>query len=598
MINQSNRPARTTLPLLAALVIAAGTSCPVAADASGGPGPDRFWVYLDDKGLHTATAERSAIESLSATYDAHALERRRLRRTAPGLFDARDLPVAPAYLDAIASTGARIHIASRWLNAVSVEATEVQLDVIRAMDSVSKVEPVRRGKRLVSLPALEEAIAPSVGGARSIDHGAATPQLDQIHLTSLHDSGMTGAGVRIGVLDTGFTRTHNYFNTPGHTVAIVAEHDFINNDGNAGIDPGDDGSQHQHGTYILGCIGAYAPGNLVGGAFDASFVLCKTEDILGEYPAEEDNYVAGLEFAEFHGADVVTSSLGYIDWYAQSDLDGQTAVTTIGVNIATENGVHCVTAAGNAGNDANPSTSTLIAPADALRVITCGANDGAGVIADFSSTGPTADGRVKPEVLAWGVSTATVTAFSDGSVTYVSGTSLSTPLVASAVACIAGAHPDWSVDKLRAYLFIAASDFAASAQTDPLFVRGYGILNAAQTASNDCNDNGIADETDLAGGTLKDCNANDIPDACEITLGLVPDLDNNGIPDTCTCAADYNGDGDDDILDFLDFIDDFGSCEGQPAPCGSTADADMNGDTTVDILDFLDFFDAFGAGCD
>jgi parallel beta-helix repeat protein len=64
------------------------------------------------------------------------------------------------------------------------------------------------------------------------------------------------------------------------------------------------------------------------------------------------------------------------------------------------------------------------------------------------------------------------------------------------------------------------------------------------------------------------------------------------------CLADYNGTGEaGDILDFLDFFDDFGTCEGQPGPCGSVADADVNGDTIVDILDFLEFLDSFGTGC-
>lgn len=63
------------------------------------------------------------------------------------------------------------------------------------------------------------------------------------------------------------------------------------------------------------------------------------------------------------------------------------------------------------------------------------------------------------------------------------------------------------------------------------------------------------------------------------------------------CAADYNGDTLVDILDFLDFFDDFGGCLFEPAPCGSISNADLNGDTFVDILDFLDFLDAFGIGC-
>lgn len=300
----SNKPAGVRLSV-AALLATIGLAQSALASPSPDPTPDRFWVYLADKGFDSGATERAAVAALESTYDTHAVERRRLRRTAPGLFDARDLPVAPSYLSAIDATGARIHVQSRWLNAVSVEATGEQLTAIRSLDGVSRVEPVRRGRRLVSLPALEEAVVPGGDPSRTVDHGAATPQLDQIRVTSLHDSGMTGDGVRIGILDTGFTRTHNYFNTPGHVVSIIAERDFINSDGNAGIEPGDDGGQHQHGTYILGCIGAYSPGNLVGGAFDASFILCKTEDITGEYPAEEDNYVAGLEFAESNGADVV-----------------------------------------------------------------------------------------------------------------------------------------------------------------------------------------------------------------------------------------------------------------------------------------------------
>jgi subtilisin family serine protease len=217
---------------------------------------------------------------------------------------------------------------------------------------------------------------------------------------------------------------------------------------------------------------------MVGGAYDASFVLCKTEDVVTETPVEEDNYVAGIEFCELHGADLTTSSLGYIDWYTQADLDGRTAVTTIAVNIAAGNGVHCITAAGNSGHDANPATSTLGAPADGLYVISCGAVDDSGQIAGFSSSGPTADGRLKPELLAHGVNTAVTSSRNTTGYGTVSGTSLSTPIVASAVACLTQAHPGWTVAQMRAALMNTASDYAATGLTDPLFIRGYGIVNA------------------------------------------------------------------------------------------------------------------------
>jgi len=491
------------------------------------------WVYFTDKGLEPE-AVAAALRQLAATYDAHALNRRVLRRTEPGLFDARDLPVARPYLERVTATGARLRTTSRWLNAASLWASPDQLDAIRALPHVARIEPVRAGRRATPP-------APTPAGDRPARdfYGWASGQLAEINLSALHAQGHTGQGVIIGILDTGFRTSHLAFNEPGHGLDIVAAYDFINQDPVVGEQPGDPEGQHGHGTLILGCIGAYRPDELVGGAYSARFVLCKTEDIAGEYPAEEDYYVAGLEFAEMHGADVATSSLGYIDWYSQDDLDGQTAVTTLAVNIATVNGVHCCTAAGNAGHDGDPGTSHLIAPADAPRVITCGAAFSDGTIADFSSDGPTADGRLKPEVLARGVETYTVWPYDDTSYASAAGTSLSTPLVAAAVACLAGAHPEWTVDQLRDYLFRSANDYAATGQTDPLSIRGYGPVNAA--------------------GAL-----------------------------ALACRVDLNHDGVVDFADYLAFLNLYDALD--PA-------VDFTGDGIVDFGDYLEFLNLYDAGC-
>jgi subtilisin family serine protease len=255
---------------------------------------------------------------------------------------------------------------------------------------------------------------------------------------------------------------------------------------------------------VLSTIGGYKPDVFVGGAFDASFILAKTEDITQEVPAEEDQYVAGLEFIEAGGADLATSSLGYIDWYSQLDLDGETAVTTIAVNTATDNGMVCVTAAGNAGHDEDPGTSTLIAPADAYEVLTCGAVDEFGAMAFFSSDGPTADGRVKPELLARGWATACIYPNDNTSYSESYGTSLSTPLVAAAAALIIDAHPDWSVTRVRSALLKTAADFVANGQPDPNFVRGHGILDVMAAInfvfpSGDFDADGDKDLADFAG---------------------------------------------------------------------------------------------------
>jgi subtilisin family serine protease len=335
------------------------------------------------------------------------------------------------------------------------------------------------------------------------DYGASLDQLQQVDLLRLHERGFRGAGIIIGVLDTGFHRAHEAFHGIEHPLQVLGEWDFINNDPDTGWAEGENPSQHRHGTWILGCMAAYQPGTLVGAAYEAQYVLAKTEDVSSETPIEEDNYVAGLEFIEKLGGDLATSSLGYIDWYTQLDLDGSVAVTTVAVNMATANGVVCLTAAGNQGHDSDPATSSLLAPSDAFQVIACGAVNSSGAIAGFSSDGPTADGRIKPELCARGVATQTVHADNATGVSGVSGTSLSTPVLAGAVACVVQARPELSVNAIRVALFATASrSDAQGVHPDPLFVEGYGIARAFDAASSgrkaaDLNLDGNVDGVDL-----------------------------------------------------------------------------------------------------
>ncbi|HZJ72379.1 MAG TPA: S8 family serine peptidase, partial [Planctomycetota bacterium] len=212
-------------------------------------------------------------------------------------------------------------------------------------------------------------------------------------------------------------------------------------------------------------------------AYDAAYILAKTEDTTQEVPAEEDLYVAGLEFIELNGGDVATSSLGYLDWYQQSDLDGHTAVTTQAVNIATANGLHCCTAAGNQGHDLDPATSHLMAPGDALLGLTCGAVEPTQEYASFTSDGPTADGRVKPEVLTMGTQVKSVWPYDDVQIAEAAGTSTATPMLAAIVACLVDAHPEWGVATMRERVIKSAS-YLGSPLPDPAFVYGWGIVDS------------------------------------------------------------------------------------------------------------------------
>ncbi|MCL4196242.1 MAG: S8 family serine peptidase [Phycisphaerales bacterium] len=430
------------------------------------------WVIFTDKGITSRADLDAALARVAATADPRTIARRQARRTLPGLFDERDVPVVDGYVDAVRETGARVRVTSKWVNAVSVEATAEQLAAIERLPFVKSTQPVARSRRI------EPRIAPAPGQNPAGFYGLAEGQLAQINLIELHGAGYTGRDVRIGVLDTGFLRTHDAFNHPEHSLNVVAEWDFVFDDPNTANEAEDHPDQHNHGTIILGTLGAYLPGEYVGGAYDASFILCKTEDIRSETPVEEDYYVAGLEFIEANGGDMATASLIYIDWYTQEQLDGRTAVCTIGVNIATGNGVHCCNAAGNMGHDQNPNTSHLGAPADAFQVITCGAVEPTGEIAGFSSDGPTADGRAKPEVLARGTQAYSVAPWDNHGWVEAAGTSMSTPQVAAAVACLIDARPNWSVDQLRDGLLTTADYYIANGTFDPLHVHGYGIINA------------------------------------------------------------------------------------------------------------------------
>jgi serine protease AprX len=433
--------------------------------------PVKAWILFRDKG----PADPAALERAQSALSAHALQRRALRRSAPGLVDERDVALPAAYRAAVEAAGAAVHVESRWLGAVSATLDAAALGRVAQLPFVSEVRLVARSVR----PALDcQPLAPPAASADGGSfYGLAQTQHDLINLPALHTAGHAGEGVIIGVLDTGFVTTHAAFHDPAHPIEVLAAWDFLNDDANVGIEPGDDPDQHFHGSFILGELAAYKPGELVGAAWEAQYVLCKTEDSVNEFAAEEDLYVAGLEFAELHGADVVTSSLGYIDWYVQADLDGQTTVTALAVNIATQNGVLCCTAAGNNGYDLDPQISHLLTPGDAFDVITVGAVEPTLEWASFTADGPTADGRTKPEIMAMGKQVISIWPYDDVQYAEAAGTSSATPEIAGLVACLLSAHPEWGVDSLRTRITATAGYFGM-ATPDPLSIFGWGVADA------------------------------------------------------------------------------------------------------------------------
>jgi len=426
----------------------------------------RIWIFFTDKGIKNEGQLKVALENYKKTLSQRCLKRRMKVRPPENLVDFRDLPLESSYIEKIVSMGFKERAISRWLNAISVEARGRDIEKLSDLPFVRAVRRVAGHKRekdiVIEGPGKGKE---EIKGHYTLSYGPSFFQLDQIGVPPLHELGYGGDSVVILMLDTGFRRVHESLKH----LHILAEHDFINDDDTTWNQPGDPDYQDSHGTITLSTIAGYSPGNLIGPAYNAYFLLAKTEDVSDEQPIEEDWWVEGLEWGENLGAEVVSSSLGYIDWYSYDDLNGDICVTTVAADIAAQNGVLVVNAMGNSG----PGPGTLIAPADADSIVAVGAVDSAGVIADFSSRGPTYDGRIKPEVCARGVSTYCARP-GDNPEDYIeaSGTSLSTPLIAGLSALLLQIHPEWGPMDIREALISTASQ-SESPNND----YGWGIAN-------------------------------------------------------------------------------------------------------------------------
>lgn len=365
-----------------------------------------------------------------------------------------DYPLDPDAVATLRAAGLRVRERSRWLRAVSGWAAPADLDRIRALPGVARVAPVGRLAPPEPVGRAEPEADARVLMPPDSFYGRSAAQVAQIGVPLAHDLGFTGSGVRIAILDTGFRLDH----VATQDVTVVATHDFIQGDDVVSNQPGDDPSQDDHGTETWSVLGAHAPGELVGPAYGAEFVLAKVEDVPTETSADEDRWVAGLEWADSLGAQVVSSSLGYRSFdggftYPIGALDGDSTVTTRAADEAARRGILVVNAVGNGG----PGLRTLNAPADADSIISVGAVDANGVVADFSARGPTGDGRTKPELVARGVQTSAASPFVTTGYVRVDGTSFSTPLVAGGAALFIEAWPGLGGIAAREALILSGS---------------------------------------------------------------------------------------------------------------------------------------------
>jgi serine protease AprX len=472
--------------------IIAGCLMLLCGQISSAQSSRKYWVYLKDKGpslpLGGSLSKNSIAYNKALTQvTTAALTRRAKVLQAETLVDASDLPIYQPYLDQLRTTGAIAQQQSRWMNATSFLATPDQLAVISSFSFVKKISPVVvlhfKNSEQNTLQRLGQ-----LSKTASLDYGPSATQLQVINVPSLHDLGITGHNVIVGMLDTGFRwRAHESLQSRH----VIGEHDFIQDDDTTANQSGDGSTQDQHGTLTMSTLGGYKPGQLIGPAFDAGFVLAKTEYVpVTDYKWEEDNWVAGIEWEESLGADVVSSSVGYNTFvdstsytWQNGDFDGRTTVSSLAAVRAARLGVVVCNAMGNELNG-DGVTGTMLTPADADSIISVGAVNFSGLLAGFSSTGPTNDGRIKPDIVAPGVSVHCASTSGFSSYFNTSGTSLSTPLTGGVAALMLSARPELTPIQVRDALRNTASPITDSTRfpSSPNNFTGWGFINAFNAA--------------------------------------------------------------------------------------------------------------------
>lgn len=417
-----------------------------------------MWSLLTIFFLQFANKAGSDVVCLSPTAKAMRAER--------GIeIDSLDYAVSPVYLDSVNHLGAKVLHTSRWMNGATVEASN---EVIREIEKCAFVDTVyltRVDKDALGIPSV------SLRKREAKDErlemtSEEMGQLEQLNLLPLHQAGYKGKGIRIGVADGGFYHADSLESLPREQWIGYADFTDDKND--------IFGSTGNHGALCLTAIVGKST-DYQGAATEAEYFLFRTEEHSTESPKEIDNWVAAIEMADSLGLHIVSTSLGYTTFdyeemnFAYTDMDGKTSRGAQAAAIATRKGMLLVVAMGNDGDKAWHYLST---PADADSILSVGAVDVAGGIAGFSSYGPSADGRVKPEVCAVGAGTALIDP-ADNEVMKGNGTSFACPLIAGMAASLWSAVPKASNMEIREQIIRSADRY-----TTPHEQYGYGVPNA------------------------------------------------------------------------------------------------------------------------
>ncbi len=422
----------------------------------GQTSPDTYWIQFTDK-----DGTPYSLDQPEAFLSPRAIQRRLVQGIA---LDELDLPVDPAYVQAVLALGeVQLQHKSKWFNAITIRTSDP--DIMQAVSELPFVQQVRQTRSTVTQGDVPDKF-PLTPSERDLQYGPSLIQVSMMNVHLLHELSL-GEGMLIGVLDSGFEGVdiNPVFGPLRDRDGIVHVRDMVQPGGNVY-------AEHWHGRSVLSCMAGIFPDHLIGTAPGADYVLVRTEAVGSEYIVEEDNWVAGAELCDSLGCDILNTSLGYTRFddpsqdHAYADLDGLTTRISIASGIASSKGMIPVSSAGNSGEN---DWYYISAPADAHDILAVGAVGAEAQPAPFSSHGPSADGRVKPDVSAMGWGTIGLNVAGDY-IDGINGTSFAAPLVAGAVACLWKLHPERTAADIMQAVRASASHY--SAPGDQL---GFGI---------------------------------------------------------------------------------------------------------------------------
>lgn len=403
-----------------------------------------YWVFFTDKNNTTFDPH--------TYFDAKAIERYQVNHA--DLYDITNYPVNQEYENAVNAATTEYIGESRWLNAVAVTATEEQIALVRELPFVASVQEIASEASTTQAPVFTQT-------------SALYPGMKQVSLMEgekFQQRGINGKGVRIAVFDGGFpdVDTHPAFKHLRDNHQIIKTWNFANRKENVY-------GYNSHGRMVLSCIaGIMNDTTMLGLAPGAEFLLARTE-VEAEKRKEEVWWVQALEWADQNGASIVSSSLGYgKELHNLKDMDGKTSIVAKGAATAASKGILVCTAMGNEGDE--KEWKMLVTPADADGVLSVGAVNALDSRESYSSFGPTADGRRKPNVVACGHD---MVAMGKGNYAFSQGTSFATPMVSGFAACVKQMHPEWTAKQLLEEIEKSANHYP---YYDYAF--GYGVPQA------------------------------------------------------------------------------------------------------------------------